>query len=289
MRKSTERALSLGALRPISTISQCVEQDGIRFVVRVVSNLTRKKEDGDRRKSPGTDFNPFLPYDERLFVADISDTHVCLLNKFNVIDHHLLVVTRKFESQESLLTLEDFGALQACLAEFDGLAFYNAGQTAGASQRHKHLQLVPLPIANSGPRMPIEQALSSMTATGSIGRSAGLPFCHAFAGLDLSRGESTKKSAQTLHDIYRAMLRYVGLESGENTQNHGSVGAYNLLATRQWMLLVPRSQASYESISVNALGFAGTFLVRDEAQLRTLTQFGPMTVLKNVALPAKGD
>ena len=48
-----------------------------------------------------------------MFVADVSDTHLCLLNKFNVIEHHLLIVTRKFEHQETLLTVRDFQAVLA--------------------------------------------------------------------------------------------------------------------------------------------------------------------------------
>ena len=80
-----------------------------------------------------------------MFVADISPTHVCLLNKFNVIDHHLLVVTRAFEEQDAAINAADFAALWVCMAEVDGLAFYNGGKLAGASQRHKHLQIAPLP------------------------------------------------------------------------------------------------------------------------------------------------
>ena len=62
-----------------------------------------------------------------MFVADISATHVCLLNKFTVIPDHLLLVTRAFEEQEDRLNLADFAALAACLSEFAGLGFYNAG------------------------------------------------------------------------------------------------------------------------------------------------------------------
>ena len=55
--------------------------------------------------------NPFLPYDENLWVTDISQTHVCLLNKFNVIDPpHPSRHPCMYEDQESLLTFEDFEA-----------------------------------------------------------------------------------------------------------------------------------------------------------------------------------
>ena len=54
--------------------------------------------------------NPFLPYEEDLFVADLSDAHLLLLNKYNVVAHHLLVVTRRFEPQSDLLNSADLDA-----------------------------------------------------------------------------------------------------------------------------------------------------------------------------------
>ncbi|BDI16003.1 hypothetical protein ANSO36C_18050 [Nostoc cf. commune SO-36] len=166
VKEQTEHALQCGALLSIPTEFEFVEQDNVRFLVRILSNLNRKKTADEIQKKQsarsGQEFNPFLPYEEDLFVADISGTHVCILNKFNVVDYHLLIITRSFEEQESLLTLEDFTAMWACLANFDGLAFYNSGKTAGASQRHKHLQLVPLPLAPSGTQIPIEPLLTSV-------------------------------------------------------------------------------------------------------------------------------
>lgn len=62
-------------------------------------------------------------------------------------------------------------------------------------------------------------------------------------------------------------------------------GPYNLLVTRQSMLLVPRSVECFEGLSINALGFAGGLLVRDEAQLEILKAHGPMTALRQVSVP----
>ena len=143
----TAQALECGVLHTIPTDCTFVEQDGVNFIVRLAPSLEAKEE--QRKKVSGQECppNPFLPYDDELFVADISDTHVCLLNKFNVVEYHILIVTCSFEDQESLLTLDDFHAMWLCLAEFDGLAFYNAGTIAGASQLHKHLQMIPLPLS----------------------------------------------------------------------------------------------------------------------------------------------
>ena len=279
----TSHALQCGALLTIPTDYEFVEQNGVKFLVRILSNLDRKyqaKKKQDRDTATGKDFNPFLPYEEDLFVADISDTHVCILNKFNVVDYHLLIVTRAFESQESLLTLPDFAAMWAVLNEFEGLAFYNAGKNAGASQRHKHLQVAPLPLAPKGAQIPIEPLLASAKFQDSVGTIPELPFKNAIARLDPQLA-SPLKAAQVTLECYYNLLRVLGL-LGEN----GQLGAYNLLATPKWMLIVPRSQESFEAIAVNSLGFAGTLLVRNAQQMQLIKDLRPLNILTNVAIPA---
>ena len=54
--------------------------------------------------------NPLLPYDENLWVAHLSKTHTLLLNKFNLVAHHTLVVTREFEAQEAPLSPQDMAS-----------------------------------------------------------------------------------------------------------------------------------------------------------------------------------
>ena len=50
----------------------------------------------------------------------------------------------RFEPQTDLLDLDNFTAATALLDEIECLMFFNAGPMSGASQRHKHLQAVPL-------------------------------------------------------------------------------------------------------------------------------------------------
>jgi sulfate adenylyltransferase (ADP) / ATP adenylyltransferase len=284
VKERTEKALQRGALLSIPTEFEFVEQNGVKFLVRVLSNLLRKdvakKKQENQTASSSKDFNPFLPYEENLFVTDISDTHVCILNKFNVVDYHLLIITRAFEEQESWLTLADFTAMWACLADFDGLVFYNSGKLAGASQRHKHLQIVPLPLAPlSGLKTPIEPLLASSKFQDSIATIPELPFLHAFAPTDPDWLKSPLTAAEATLEKYHNLLRAVGIDVVNG--NKPSI-AYNFLATREWMLIVPRSQEHFASISVNSLGFAGTMLVRNNEQMQILKDIGPMTILKNV-------
>lgn len=278
-------AIESGALQSIPTDCEFVEQDGIRFLVRILANLDRKqqakKQQEKVKETSGKEFNPFLPYDEDLFVADISDTHLFLFNKFNVVDNHLLIVTRAFEEQETWLTLRDFEAMWVGLAEMEGLAFYNGGSAAGASQRHKHLQLVPLPMVPDEVKLPIDPAIADARFRGTLGTVPGFPFVHAIAKLDPTWARSPFEAAVETLAIYRSLLDAVGITYDASNGNR-QTGAYNLLATRQWMLIVPRSQESFEAISINSLGFAGALLVRDSHQMERLKTYRPLQVLQHV-------
>jgi ATP adenylyltransferase len=259
---------------------------GVDFLVRTVSSLGRKaRERGPGGTAEHRPANPFLPHDEEMFVSDISDTHVCLLNKYNVIDHHLLIVTRYFEDQRALLNLRDFEAISCCMAEFEALAFYNGGRVAGASQRHKHLQMIPLPMADSGPPVPIEPLIDEACPARAVFRLPGLPFVHAVARLDGGSPGAKRDLPRRLLDLYRRMLRSTGMNDrfGPSAPSRQS-RPYNLLFTRRWMLLVPRSREFYRTISVNALGFAGALLVRDQDQMRALQRGGPMAALSHTAV-----
>ncbi len=272
--EQTQYAIACGALLSIPTEYEFIQQGNIRFLVRVLSNLVRKEAAQKQEKEvtkTNAEFNPFLPYEKDLFIADLSETHLCLLNKFNVVDHHLLIITRKFEEQEALLNQQDFAAAWKCLSEVDGLIFYNAGKNAGASQRHKHLQLVPFPLTPEGLSIPIATLLPAI-ATQAVTTISELPFAHAFITLPAIQ------SSETLLDCYDQLLQAVGLRCDRPS------GAYNLLVTREWMLMVPRSQESFQSISVNSLGFAGTLFVRDEQQMQTLKQHSPLEVLRQVGV-----
>ena len=80
------------------------------------------------------------------------------------------------------------------------------------------------------------------------------------------------------------MLHTVGLNPITDPQKSIQSGPYNLLLTREWMLLVPRSEECFESISINALGFAGALLVKNEEQMHMLKQAGAMAVLKSTGV-----
>jgi ATP adenylyltransferase len=252
IREVSRKALRSGALEPIATRSATIVDGRVRFEVRVLERIAKKRAWESAQRASGR--NPFLPPDDALFVGEISRTHVAVLNKFNVLDRHLLVVTREFEEQESLLTPSDFEAISRVFSEFESLFFYNAGPAAGASQRHKHLQFVPVPIGAGPERCPMEPLLDE-------GEPPPFPAHHV--------------REPPSHARYLEALERFGRRSDPR--------AYNLIATRDWTLLVPRTRDRFGSISVNGLGFAGAMLVKDAAELERLEEVGPMRVLEEVS------
>jgi sulfate adenylyltransferase (ADP) / ATP adenylyltransferase len=167
------RALESGALVPLETSVHVVDDDGVPFIIRIPENLPRKQQAGESPPMGTPDpFSP--PYEPDLYVSDVSPSHVALLNKFSVLDHHFLLVTREYAEQPEHLTKADFEAMLLALGGVNGLAFYNSGPEAGASQPHKHMQVVPLPLVPP-PMMPDTPSIPLLP----IIERAGLPFAHA--------------------------------------------------------------------------------------------------------------
>ena len=174
-----------------------------------------------------------------------------------MVPHHLLLVTRTFQLQTEQLSAADFEALSATLRAFPppgGLAFMNIGEASGYSQPHKHVQLVPLPFAAELPHAPVpigplvERAAAQASAPGAIFQVAALPFRNACVQL---RADATPEQlACTYDEVLRAALASTGATS------------YNMLMTNEWLMILPRSAERGNGVAVNALGFAGTMLVR---------------------------
>lgn len=285
------QALAVGALVPIETQYQYLQEGGIRFLVRVAANLQRQAEDRCRHSPPPVSgatagYNPFLPPEPVLTLGGIGPDHLAVLNKFNVIKHHLLIVTRAFEEQERLLGFGDWLALWRCMSERESLGFYNGGAAAGASQGHKHLQWVPLPLeADAALSLPISPSLEGIVRVHEPGRIPTWPFPHLVVGFSPGIRQAPEAAAQEASELYLRLLRQLGLPP---TETHGRTfqsAPYNLLLTRDWMLLVPRAREEALGISVNALGFAGSLFVKNEEQLARLQREGPLALLRGVCPP----
>ena len=283
--EQTRLALISGSLVSIDTDFSFIEDGGVRFMVRLAKNLKRKAADSSgqstEHKKTGKRFNPFLPPEADLLVGTIPPEHIAVLNKFNVVNNHLLIVTKDFVDQETLLTRQDFRVLIWSMNEFPSLAFYNGGKIGGASQPHKHLQLVPLPLCGAKTGTPMDAIIHTDELSDSPQSISTLPFTHRIAALPV-KPRNINTTAEALFQCYRAMLDDLGLSPVERDGVWWQTSPYNLLVTRDWMLLVPRVREKIEDISINSLGFAGSLFVFDETALQRVHEIGPMQALKGV-------
>ena len=279
-----------------------------QLVVRVATALRDKAKAVLKEKTLAVT-NPFLPYDEQLFVRCLvratracrepcaatvrpsavcsqcsrppvclqPPSHVLLLNKFNVVDYHLLVVTAAFEQQTAPLSVGDIAATRFALGAypFGGLAFFNCGEASGHSQPHKHVQLVPLPLSSRPGAAPVPialllQAAAAATPCGIVFSVTALPFrnyCVAWG-----RPVSDEQLAS-----WQVTLRALAL-------GDSPAASYNLLMADAWMMAIPRSAERGHGIAVNALAFAGTLLVRSTEELERVRS-DPMAILLAAGVP----
>ncbi|KAF9582002.1 bifunctional AP-4-A phosphorylase/ADP sulfurylase [Lunasporangiospora selenospora] len=262
--------------------------------------------------------NPFLPHSPGLYVTDASDDHKILLNKFCITPRHFLVVTKEFHQQTEPLSPEDMLAVWNTLAAVknpeNALAFYNCGAKSGASQPHKHLQVIPLedrpaPIVNlvrqlserkRGQRGKLPGDIFSVPIN-CINHVILLPDPSTYGTLSKGLEEVLTEAYIKLMDAMMFSIREYSEQETLSEEDRdlcfaiGSISAfaYNWILTREFMMIVPRkkdtatltnlsSQGASEQgvagitveLPVNSLGFAGMILTRSEEELELAKQQG---------------
>lgn len=257
-----------GALVPLTT--ERVSLSGCEpFVFRQLVSDTPK-----HLRSAGPKPNPFLPWEPELEVERLGRDHVLILNKFPVQRGHLLLITQSWQPQAGWLQGSDWQALAMVEADTQGLWFFNSCAAAGASQPHRHLQLLPrdcgeasCPLARSflaqldgeQPTWPWQYRLSRRTRFG------------------------TPEAAAELVELYHAQLQELGL--GHPAGEAQPLQPYNLLLDPEWFMTVVRRQEHCSGMSINALGFAGFLLITPESDTQWLQTRGPLALLEAVAVP----
>ena len=261
-------ARASGALVPLETsLTHLMGEEGLRFELRHLLSATPK-----HLRASGPKPNPFLPWDPRLEVERIDHSHVVILNKYPVQSAHMLLITQAWQPQTGWLCINDWRALARVDATTTGLWFFNSGPDAGASQPHRHLQLLP-----RGAEEPIcaRHDWFKRCAEATVGPSDDplLSSCRVASITSSMTGEMLNKT-------YLTLAEDLGL--GHPSNDERPRGAYNLLLTRQWMAIVRRSTEGIRGFSVNALGFAGSLLSTEASDREWIQRSGPEALLRAV-------
>ncbi|KAF4320359.1 hypothetical protein BBO99_00001268 [Phytophthora kernoviae] len=232
-----------------------------------------------------------------LFITQLHDTHNLVLNKFNVADEHVVLPTIEFAPQEQPLDATDFRAMWTAMKGLDAFAFFNCGFNSGASQPHKHMQLMTYPSikAITGLDMPpllhfINQKLYEYPMTETV-QLPELPFCHFLHRIDLA--DDSEKAAAAITTMYDKVLQQMNTTKYPSDTTQGATSsapslpvAYNLLLTSSFLFLIPRKTQAFNGIEVNSIGFIGSYFVRNnEQRVFFETHGGPMELLRQVTFP----
>ena len=269
----SQEALASGALVPLAT--EVVERPALApFQLRRLLSRTPKHL---RAAAPKP--NPFLPWETALEVARPDPGHVLLLNKYPVQPAHLLLITDHLAPQAGWHTDDDWAAVAAVARDTGGLWFFNSCAAAGASQPHRHLQLLPRAAGSASCPMAAEFT-GTLAAAGDCGASRRFPWA-----CRLSRRRDPGGHGD-LAALYRAQLAALAL--GDPGHDPCPRHAYNLLFDDAWFVTVRRCREHAAGFSVNALGFAGYLLQTEHSDLPWLERHGPWALLQAVASASQG-
>lgn len=267
----SRRAEACGSLVPLHT--ELVDSPALApFQLRRLACQTPRHL---RRGGPKP--NPFLPWEPQLQVDLLAQHHVVLLNKYPVQPGHLLLISRGWQPQAGWLTSVDWSAVAVLAEDCAGLWFFNSCAAAGASQPHRHLQL--LPRAHEQQSCPLAPALLEQLSGSEPPGAPPWPWAYR-----LSRRRS-HCDPDELAALYRTHARNLGLgDPGHDPQPRHP---YNLLFDDDWFVMVRRRREHCAGFSVNALGFAGYLLATADSDLDWLGSHGPWELLRQVAWPAR--
>ena len=269
---TSENAIISGSLKPFKTkLDKLIHQDCI-YELRSIIGKPRTQNIINGPKT-----NPFSPWDKKLEVVKILDDHVLILNKFPVELGHMLLITNTWKAQEGWLSKKDWHALVSIENQISGFWFFNNSINAGASQPHRHLQL--LRRENSKLLFPRQYWFENRKDKYNLDISNLDRSC-----LVLGRKCYKKEdSADELENLYLRLCDEMKL--GIPSFNEKPTCAYNLIITSKWIALIRRLKESYKGFSINALGFAGYFLVTRESDIKWLKVNHPPSILNKVVSP----
>jgi sulfate adenylyltransferase (ADP) / ATP adenylyltransferase len=252
--------------------------------------------------------------------SDRNATHNLVLNKYPVISQHSILSTVDFKKQSDLLDGQDLDVTYACLRAWEVgstdatqprrlFAFFNSGEHSGASQPHRHLQLLPVEdmmdsrLSETGWQPLIDFLTDPSPRHQSILQDPSLTFDHFAMRIPANPG------AGVLHQIYEQLYERASesvrswnsklspdLAVEGNDSGLANI-SYNLAMTTHAMAICPRRSematlpidGGYGSVSINGTILAGTLMVKEMSEWMAIRDNQGMIdeVLKEIGIPSE--
>jgi ATP adenylyltransferase len=243
-----------------------------------------------------------------------------VLNKFAVVPEHFILATKENKPQTHVLEESDLEATLACIEAYeqakqsrghdeksrssgekgshdDGLfAFFNGGPHSGASQAHRHIQLLPISRMKDG--------LEDNTAWDVLAQQADALQKTPFAAFSesISTGMSSADLFAVYSRVYTKACQAVAQERGSKIETVHTTGealiSYNMAMTKDTLVICPRTKEgspiknsdgseTIGSLALNGTVLAGTALVKSEAEWEALKKSPNelLAVLNSIGIP----
>ena len=239
-----------------------------------------------------------------------------MLNKFAVVPEHFILATSSFRPQTDLLDEDDLAVTYGCIEAYHAhceradveshvhegelFAFFNSGEFSGASQPHRHIQLLPVARMREG----AENGDWDVLAKRLVGEVEDLPFS-TFAEIIRPGMSPAELRAAYLRQYRRACIavgQFLGrldVSEGAETQESGPARiSYNVAVTRHALIVCPRLADGAPvwdegevvgKLALNGTVLAGTALVKSEIEWDALRKDPNelLQVLSAIGLPKR--
>lgn len=236
-----------------------------------------------------------------------------MLNKFAVVPEHFILATKAFERQTHVLHQADLEATLACIEAYepsddskstealggDGLfAFFNSGDFSGASQPHRHIQLLPVSSMKDG--LEGESQWDVLASNLSTKKAPFVTFSEKIS-LDISGSDLYAAYLR----LYRLACRAVSFHRGSGPPHSDAPAegesqiSYNMAMTKNSLVICPRLAEGAKltgqdchvlgQLALNGTLLAGTALVKSELEWAALKKDpdGLLGVLGGIGVPSK--
>lgn len=274
-----------------------------QFQLRYSPSLAQKPKPPKPVEPNARPFNPFENPSPALLIAPLPPSHRLVLNKFAIVPEHFILATRDFKPQTHLLERGDIDAAHACVQVYrstgQGLfVFFNSGAHSGASQPHRHLQLLPvermgydLKTVENGSEWDI---LADKVCTG----GATPPFTVFTSPINAEM--NTEERHRTYLSLYKRAVR-AAMANVEAVEEGEAQISYNFAMTATCMALCPRTAEGARvrdengnemgHVALNGTVLAGTALVKNQVEWNALRTNSPILsdVLREIGVPPMKD
>lgn len=244
-----------------------------------------------------------------------------MLNKYPVIARHSILSTIGFKKQTDFLDSQDLEVTYSCLQAWEAestesspsrlFAFFNSGEHSGASQPHRHLQLLPVEdmVDPGSLKSDWEPLIDLMTEPlpdhWGLLNNPSLPFRHY--AMKIPANPATGVLQRIYHRLYEcateSVLSWNEGRSLEHTAVDGNKGqgsiSYNLGMTTHAMAICPRRSETAViptsdgegSAAVNGTVLGGTLMVKELSEWEALQQNQVVVenVLTEIGIPSSSS